>query len=214
MSAPRIDLTEDPSVEKTTDGEVPVVIVKSRFFAPSSEEEEEDEIFKDGSEEAPIVVYDTPSKGKKTLKMPPKALTKLEQYNSYCGNHPALVKLANEKYGAAGVGGMSTRQIRAFFTKHPEDLPEHLREGGYVVDHVVPDVIGGQNFVFNYFLMSKEANFYFGAFFSLEKRQYIGMSVWSSATAFSTWCAQKARATIPFGAYDPVSDYFLAKRSR
>ena len=214
MSAPRIDLTEDPSAEKTTDGEVPVVIVKSRFFAPSSEEEEEDEIFKDGSEDAPIVVYDTPSKGKKTLKQPPKALTKLQQFESYAGNNPALVKLACEKYGAAGVGGMTTRQIRAFFTKHPEQLPEHLRESGYAIDHIIPDVMGGVSYPHNYFLMSKEANAYFGAFFSLEKRQYLGMATWTSATAFATWCAQKARATIPFGAYDPVSDHFLAKRSR
>lgn len=144
----------------------------------------------------------------------PPALTKDQQFDCYLGNCAPLMMHARERYGDAGTGGMTTRQVRAWLKINTQYIPAHLQHCDFHVDHIVGDGIGGQNWPLNYFLMPKTANLYFGGWLTIEKRQYVGMPAWTAATNFTTWCSQKSRATLPFGSFDPVSDKFLSKRSR
>lgn len=144
----------------------------------------------------------------------PTPLNKEQQFACYLGNCAPLMLYARERYGDAGVGGITTRQVRAWLKANPQFIPDHLRSIEFHVDHIVGDGIGGQNWPLNYFLMPKTANLWFGGWLTLQKRQYVGMPAWTSATNFTMWCAQKSRATLPFGTFDPVADKFLSKRSR
>jgi len=144
----------------------------------------------------------------------PTPLTKEQQFACYLGNCAPLMLYARERYGDAGAGGITTRQVRAWLKANPEYIPEHLRGQDFHVDHVVGDGIGGHNWPLNYFLMPKAANLWFGGWLTIDKRRYVGMPAWTAATSFTTWCAQKSRATLPFGTFDPVSDKFLSKRGR
>lgn len=144
----------------------------------------------------------------------PIPLTKEEQFASYLGNCAPLMMYARERYGDAGVGGITTRQVRAWLKANPQYIPEHLRGADFHVDHLVSDGVGGHNWPLNYFLMPKAANLWFGGWLTIEKRRYVGMPAWTAATNFSSWCSQKSRATLPFGVFDPMTDKFLSKRNR
>lgn len=144
----------------------------------------------------------------------PAALTKEQQFNCYMGNCAPLMLYARDRYGDSGTGGITTRQVRAWLKANPQFVPEHLRAVDFHVDHIVGDGVGGQNWPLNYFLMPKTVNLYFGVWLTIEKRKYVGMPAWTAATNFTMWCAQKSRATLPFGTFDPVADKFLSKRSR
>ena len=144
----------------------------------------------------------------------PHVLTTEQQFACYLGNCAPLMLHARERYGDAGTGGMTTRQVRAWLKANPQYIPEHLRSVDFHVDHIVSDGIGGQNWPLNYFLMPSETNLWFGGWMTLQKRQYVGMPAWTGATNFSMWCAQKSRAVLPFGTFDPVADKFLSKRGR
>lgn len=141
-------------------------------------------------------------------------LKKDQQFAAYLGNVAPLMLHARERYGQPGSGGMTTRQVRAWLNAHPEFIPAHLAGIEWHVDHIIGDNVGGHNWPANYFLMPKNVNLYFGAWLTLEKRRYVGIPAWSAATGFTVWATQKARATLPFGAYDPIEDKFLSKRSR
>lgn len=157
-----------------------------------------------------------PSQSERTaaLAAPSLVLTKQEQFEAYLGNCAPLMNYARECYGDAGLGGITTRQVRAWLNTNPQFIPNHLQGQEFHVDHIVSDGVGGQNWPLNYFLMPASINLLFGSWLTIEKRRYVGMQAWSSAVNFSTWCSQKARAIMPFGKFDPVGDKFLGKRSR
>ena len=144
----------------------------------------------------------------------PVPLTKEQQFACYLGNCAPLMMYARERYGEAGVGGITTRQVRAWLKANPDFVPEHLRGVEFHIDHIIGDGVGGQSWPLNYFIMPKAANLWFGGWLTLEKRRYVGMHAWTAATCFTMWCAQKSRATLPFGNFDPVEDKFLSKRTR
>lgn len=145
---------------------------------------------------------------------PSLVLTKQEQFQAYLGNCAPLMNYARRCYGDDGLGGITTRQVRAWLTANPQFIPDHLQGQEFHVDHIVSDGVGGQSWPLNYFLMPASINLLFGSWLTIEKRRYVGIPAWSSAVNFSTWCSQKARAVLPFGKFDPVGDKFLGKRSR
>jgi len=144
----------------------------------------------------------------------PTPLTKEQQFECYLGNCAPLMMYARERYGDLGAGGITTRQVRAWLKANPQYIPEHLLGIEFHVDHIVGDGIGGHSWPLNFFLMPKTDNLWFGGWLTLDKRRYVGMPAWTAATTFTMWCAQKSRATLPFGTFDPVTDKFLSKRSR
>lgn len=144
----------------------------------------------------------------------PVPLSKPQQFECYLGNCAPLMLYARERYGEPGSGGITTRQVRAWLKANPSYVPEHLRDTDFHVDHIISDGVGGHSWPLNYFLMPKAANLWFGGWLTIEKRRYVGMYAWTAATNFTMWCAQKSRATLPFGTFDPVSDKFLSKRGR
>lgn len=144
----------------------------------------------------------------------PVALTKEQQFESYLGNCAPLMLYARDRYGESGVGGMTTRQVRAWLKANPQFIPAHLVDIDFHVDHIIGDNVGGHSWPLNYFLMPKAVNSWFGGWLTVEKRKYVGMPAWSAATNFQMWCSQKARSSLPFGSFDSVDDKFLSRRSR
>ena len=111
---------------------------------------------------------------------------------------------------------MTTRQVRNWLLK-PENahaIPESFKSTDWEVDHIISDALGGANWPLNYFVMPKSVNRYFTRWANREKANYIGSAAWKSATDFAKWHSTRARASMPYGSFDPVADRFLTARSR
>ena len=144
-------------------------------------------------------------------------LTRSQQLDSGCGNNPRLVKYARDKYGDKR-GGMPTSAVISWYRKHPDQLPEHLqgRDFGTGPDdlqvcHIISKAKGGHDWVYNYGIYTKKVNDRYGKYLPKEWSRYIGLQVECMAESFARYTAKKAAAVLTFGAFDPVSDIFLAK---
>lgn len=131
-------------------------------------------------------------------------------------NCAPLMAFAREKYGDAGIGGMTTTQVRAWLKKNPEHIPRPFRDIPFHIDHIIPDLCAGSllNWPSNFMLVPKSVNLYFGSNVSAEKKRFVGKGGWQAASDFARWAGLKARAHVPYGQFDPISDHFLASRSR
>lgn len=131
-------------------------------------------------------------------------------------NCAPLMAFAREKYGDAGIGGMTTTQVRAWLKKNPEHIPHRFRDTPFHIDHIIPDLCAGSllNWPSNFMLVPKSVNLYFGSNVSAEKKRFVGKGGWQAASDFARWAGLKARAHVPYGQFDPISDHFLASRSR
>ena len=160
-----------------------------------ADEEEED----DDDDEGPLKLtwdrLDWPNEGEKTL--------------SYCGNIRALCKYAEKTYNFGA--GMKTQCVRQWLKKHPEHLPEWVKDKDYVVDHIIADSIGGVSWPNNYFIMPKAVNSHFRNYADREKQNYVGVAVFKAASSFQKWFRCAAIAKIDFSRYEPVVASFLGR---
>lgn len=145
------------------------------------------------------------------------ALTTAQQLESGCGNNAYLVKYARDNYGDKR-GGIPTRQVIAWYRKHPDQLPAHYKGKDFgsepddlQVCHIISVAKGGSNWIYNYGIYPRRVNVHYGKYMPKEWSQYIGPQVESMADTFASWAAKKLAASVTFGAFDPVSDQFLAK---
>ena len=81
--------------------------------------------------------------------------------------------------------------------------PERLEGTGLTVDdvstgHIVPESIGGRNYIFNYYIMPKYQESYFRDDWTEEKRAYIGEEAANIALGFAQWFRDKARFILAY----------------
>ena len=122
------------------------------------------------------------------------------QLASYCGDMHELIKYAKEKHGTTG--GMSSTQVKNWLKKNPDFIPRWLRETEWAVDHIISDKLGGHPWPFDYFIMPKSDNSHFNQWADAEKRKYVGMHAWDTASSFARWARDAARARIDYGKFD------------
>ena len=106
---------------------------------------------------------------------------------------------------------MSSTQVKIWLKKNPDFIPRWLRETEWAVDHIISDKLGGHPWPFDYFIMPNSDNSHFNQWADAEKRKYVGMHAWDTASSFARWARDAARARIDYGKFDPVTDQFRGR---
>lgn len=153
-----------------------------------------------------------------TTEFPFKRLTRGDQLESACGTNTELVAYAKDRYGNKP-GGMTREQVKRWYKKDMANrLPSRfigkefgLNRGDIQVCHIISTANGGHDWVYNYFIDLAEVNHHFGKHISKEWDDYIGKDAKGHAESFSRWAAKKLKGLMPFGTFDPISDYYTAR---
>ena len=153
-----------------------------------------------------------------TTEFPFKRLTRGDQLESACGTNTELVAYAKERYGNKP-GGMTREQVKRWYKKDMANrLPSRfigkefgLQRGDIQVCHIISTANGGHDWIYNYYIDLAEVNHHFGKHMSKEWDDYIGRDAKGHAESFSRWAAKKLKGIMPFGSFDPISDYYTAR---
>jgi hypothetical protein len=141
------------------------------------------------------------------------------QQDAFLGTNLKLMQYARNHYDKPG--GMPTAAVRRYYTKFPNEWPNHLagkvfgsRDGDVQVCHIVPDYLGGLAWPLNYGLYVCEVNHFFGKHFPLAWEQYVGTHAARTAAEFHRWHSRKAASMVTYSGYDPVTDFLLIRGRR
>jgi hypothetical protein len=151
-------------------------------------------------------------------------LTTPQQLCRYLGSHEDLVQHCAEaerkklrtKMGEIPEGqgkvGASTAFVKKWIKENREvfldcdeaiaDLVRNERWEDITIDHIIAQDLGGSDWPYNYFLMTKSENSSFGEDFSQRKKEFVGKNAIARSKAFAKW-RKKQDKRLDFTQYNP-----------